>query len=157
MKSDKKRAKERDYMPFFRSFYEAINGLGNEKEQLALYKAIVGYGLDGNEPEGLEGVAEIMWKLIRPNIANSRKQFENGLKGGAPNGNKNAIRGRFLVAPTKTEVVTYCNTNDIDIDIDKFMDYYAGREWKTSNYKIKTWEDAVKQWEEMRTRKGYSG
>ena len=142
-------------MPFFRSFYEAINTLNDEKVQLALYKAIVGYGLDGNEPEGLNGIALTMWKLIRPNIANSRKQFENGSNGGAPNGNKNAVRQRSLIAPTKTEVLSYCKTNNIDIDIDKFYDYYNDKEWKTSNYKIKTWEDALNQWKEMKNRRGY--
>ena len=36
--------KERDYMPFFKSFEEAINDIQDTGVQLALYRAIVRYG-----------------------------------------------------------------------------------------------------------------
>ena len=83
--------KEREYMPFFKSFEEAINDIQDTGVQLALYRAIVRYGLYGEEP-ALTGIASTLWKLIYPNLKNNRKQFENGTKGGAPKRNKNAIK-----------------------------------------------------------------
>lgn len=172
MKSNENETKEREYMPFFRSFYEAINGLGDEKEQLVLYKAIVGYGLDGNEPKGLDGIALAMWTLMRPNIANSRKQFENGLKGGAPKGNSNARKKRVetddsedlslknkkpinvddknrpkrFVPPTIEDVSKYVSSNSYQVDPARFVDYYTARGWKIGNSPMKDWKAAVRTW-----------
>lgn len=157
MKSKEKNAPKREYMPFFRSFYEAISDLTDEAAQLSLYKAIVMFGLDGIEPTDLTGIAATMWKLIRPNVANSRTQFENGAKGGAPKGNKNAQRERTIPAPTATELADFCQRQNIDIDEERFLQYYSERHWQTENYKIKTWQDAAKQWEQTKNRNGYSG
>lgn len=97
---------ERDYTPFFKSFEEAINDLEDERTQLKLYRAIVRYGLYGETPE-LDGLAATLWKLIYPNLRNNRKQFENGLKGGAPIGssnNPNGRRGNERTNPKLTQV-----------------------------------------------------
>lgn len=84
-------AKERLYFPFFNTFVEALDNLGDEKTELELYRAISHYGAYGKEPE-LSGLAKAIWTLIKPVLGNSRKQFENGAKGGAPKGNCNAIK-----------------------------------------------------------------
>ncbi len=157
MKAKDKNTPKREYMPFFRSFYEAISDLQDEAAQLQLYKAIVEYGLNGTEPTGLTGITATMWKLIRPNVANSRTQFENGIKGGAPKGNKNAKRKRTLSAATATELADYCQQQNLDIDEEKFLEYYKDKGWQTENYKIKTWQDAAKQWEQTKNRNGYNG
>lgn len=79
---------ERAYFPFFGSFAEALDNLGDDKTELELYRAITHYGLYGTEPE-LSGVANAFWALLKPVLEKSRKYFENGAKGGAPKGNKN--------------------------------------------------------------------
>ncbi len=105
---------ERDYTPFFKSFEEAINDLEDEKTQLKLYRAIVRYGLYGEVPE-LDGLAATLWKLIYPNLRNNRKQFENGIKGGAPKSNKNASKNN----PNSTQQEAKNNPNSTYKEKDK--------------------------------------
>lgn len=57
---------ERDSVIFYRSFYEALNELG-DADRLACYDAILAYGLYGIEPT-LNGVPSAVFKLIRPKV-----------------------------------------------------------------------------------------
>ena len=70
----------RDSMIFYGSFYEAISCLP-DAEQLALYRAIMEYGLKGKQPE-LSGAALGMFLLMKPQIEANNRRFENGKKGG---------------------------------------------------------------------------
>lgn len=78
---------------FLPSYYEAISNLP-DAERLALYDALCMFGLYGEEPENLPPMAKGFFILIRPNIESSKARYkantENGRKGGAPKGNKNA-------------------------------------------------------------------
>ena len=65
---------------FYKSFYEAINELGDD-EQLKAYKAIVTYALTGEEIE-INGVARAIFNMARPQIDANNKRYENGTKGG---------------------------------------------------------------------------
>lgn len=115
--------KERDYMPFFKSFEEAISDIQDEKTQLSLYRAIVRYGLYGEEPT-LTGLAATLWKLILPNLKNNRKQFENAIKGGAPKGNKNALKNN----PNSTQKQPEINPNSTYKEKDKEKDKERDKE-----------------------------
>lgn len=87
---------ERAYFPFFGSFAEALDNLGDDKTELELYRAITHYGLYGKEPE-LSGVANAFWALLKPVLEKSRKYFENGKKGapfGGKGGNPNFQKGK---------------------------------------------------------------
>lgn len=84
----------RDSFAFYRSFEEAINSL-DDNSQLSLYRAICRFSLYGEEPEELEGVGNMAWRLIEPLLAKSRvRSFSvkqrTSYRGGAPIGNKNA-------------------------------------------------------------------
>lgn len=68
--------KKRDSFVFYRSFYESISTLDDEA-QLQLYRAIVNYSLNQEEPI-LTGVALGFWTLIRPNLEANNKRWENG-------------------------------------------------------------------------------
>lgn len=72
----------RESMIFYGSFYEAISCLP-DAEQIALYRAIMEYGLKGKEPE-LSGAALGMFLLMKPQIEANNRRFENGKKGGKP-------------------------------------------------------------------------
>jgi hypothetical protein len=72
----------RDGFIFYASFYEAINEL-DDTTQLELYKAIVTYGLTGEEPM-VKGLTKAMFTLIKPQIDANQKRYENGKKGGRP-------------------------------------------------------------------------
>lgn len=133
----------RDYFPFFRSFEDAISDL-DDANQLALYKAIARYGLYGKEP-ALTGLAATMWKLIYPNLRNSRKQYENGAKGGAPKGNGNARKWK---RPTLKEAKAYFDEKGYNGDAETFWDYYESIGWeKPKSRKYKTWQDAADGWQ----------
>lgn len=84
---------ERLYFTFFRSFYKAIDNLP-EQVQLALYRAIVAYSLDFQEPDfsQLENAdfIQAIWEGFRPILRNGIQHYLNGAKGGAPEGNQNA-------------------------------------------------------------------
>jgi len=72
----------RDSMIFYASFQEAIACLPDE-EQLALYKAIINYGLKGIEPV-ISGAALGMFLLMKPQIEANNRRFEAGKRGGKP-------------------------------------------------------------------------
>ena len=74
---------------FYRSFYEAIKELPRDI-QGEVYTAIMEYGLNGITTENLKPLARSIFTLIKPILDFGNRQYENGLKGGAPKGNSNA-------------------------------------------------------------------
>ena len=58
-------------MTFFRSYWDALRTLP-EADRVKMYDAIMGYALDGIEPD-LDGYLVGMFMLLRPNIDNSQK------------------------------------------------------------------------------------
>jgi len=86
---------ERDSFIFYRSFFEAIDGLPVEN-QAHIYKAISGYALNGELIE-LDVWENAVFKTIKSQIDANNERFLNGCKGGeygklggAPKGNQNA-------------------------------------------------------------------
>lgn len=141
--SNAKDTPTRDYFPFFRSFEDAISDL-DDANQLVLYRAITRYGLYGKEP-ALTGLAATMWKLIYPNLRNSRKQYENGAKGGAPKGNGNARKRK---RPTLEEAKAYFEECGYNGDAEKFFNYNESIGWKgLKKGTFKTWKEAADSWE----------
>ena len=72
---------ERDGFYFHRSFWESIC-LMSAKDQLAVFKAITEYGLDGKDPEKLTNNQKASFLLIKPVLAKGRNKAANGKKGG---------------------------------------------------------------------------
>lgn len=81
------------------SQYEAIKKL-SEKKQIIMFHALFDYEIYGIEPdfEKFNDVLNTIWELTKPLIDNrilkSAKLSENGKKGGAPRGNKNASKAK---------------------------------------------------------------
>lgn len=89
---------ERQYFPFFRSWRDSLELLPPES-RLRLLEAIIEFGLDGVEPEGLGDIEKLVWFQIRPimqrsweiSTARSNASLSREEKsGGAPIGNQNA-------------------------------------------------------------------
>ncbi len=74
---------------FYKSFSEAISDCP-ENVQLSLYKSITEYVFESKQPNFTDTFAKVVWRLIRPQLDANLRRRENGCKGGAPNGNKNA-------------------------------------------------------------------
>ena len=94
---------ERQYFPFFRSYYNSIDNLP-ESMQLPLYRAIALFSLDFAEPDFStlqDGYfLQAVWEGILPNLKASITKYRNGKKGGAPKGNRNGPNGRKGNKPT---------------------------------------------------------
>ena len=111
--------KSKDSFIFYRSFSEAMGEL-TESDQLVLYRAIVRYGLDADEPELGSPYLRMAWTLIKPQLDANWRRFENGRKGasfgklgGAPKGNRNACKKTTPKQPQNNPKTTpNVNVND---------------------------------------------
>lgn len=83
----------REYFPFYYSFTDALQEL-DERDRLAIYDGITNYAFFGTEPDLKSVVARACWKLIKPLLEKSQRNFKNGSKGGAPKGSRNNPNGR---------------------------------------------------------------
>ena len=82
---------KRDSFIFYRSFYQALLPLSKRTQMEALL-ALLRYALDGEESEHLSPVVQSVFTLIKPQLDANNQRFENGRKGGAPKGNRNALK-----------------------------------------------------------------
>ena len=91
----------RDSFVFFRSFFDAIECLEDDRERAAAYKALIGYALDGKAEEQ-SGACRVVMMMAKPILDRGRKQYENGLKGGRPK-NPNETQTKPNHNPNETE------------------------------------------------------
>lgn len=89
MESTTDKSRAAGYFPFLATYRDAIDVL-EEKDQLELYKAITDYGLYMKEPQNASAVVRAVFLVLKPLLDKSRKNRQNGRKGGAPKGNSNA-------------------------------------------------------------------
>lgn len=106
-KTEELQTEKRNHFTFFRSFQEAIDQC-QEKDQLALYRSIVNYALDGKEPSFDNPLLKLAWTLIKPNLRNGWVRSSNGRKAGGvskPNmiGNKNASKTKLNQSQDKAK------------------------------------------------------
>ena len=80
----------RESFIFYKSFYDSIKEL-DPKDQVRIYDAIFKYQFENKKIE-LESIPKIIFTLILPQLEANNKRYENGKKGGAPKGNKNASK-----------------------------------------------------------------
>lgn len=74
---------KKDSFIFYRSFFEAIDTLPRDI-QGEIYRAIVRYGITGEETESLKPIARSLFILMKPQIDANMSRYENGCKGGRP-------------------------------------------------------------------------
>lgn len=87
---------KRDRFTFFRSFQEVIERCEKD-DQLKIYRGIVKFALDGEEPKFDNPTLEMMWILIKPVLKISEVRRDAGSRGkGVPRpsmlGNQNAAK-----------------------------------------------------------------
>lgn len=106
---------KKDSFVFYRSFADAMLELP-ETEQLAMFLAITYYGLDKDNPTFTSSASRMMWALIQPQLDANWRRYENGCKGGAPIGNKNALKKqpKNNLKTTKKQPNDNDNVNDND-------------------------------------------
>lgn len=113
---------DREYIPFYRSFYEQISACDDPKARLEMYEVLLDYAFNKNEPDfdkvKYNGYTYFFWLGARPILRKSWAQYENGCKGGAPKGNTNN-KGKRKVNPKLTQSQA---NKDIDNDNEKDID-----------------------------------
>ena len=72
-------SEKRNSYIFYRSFYEALEDL-TDNEQLAIYKAITVYALEGKDPK-ITSYPKAIFRLIKPQLDANSMRYENGKKG----------------------------------------------------------------------------
>lgn len=60
-----------------------------------------------------------------------------------PTGERSAKR---FTPPTKEQIFDFCLDNEINLDVDRFYDYYASKGWKVGSSPMKDWKAAVRNW-----------
>ena len=115
----------RESMVFYKSFYEALNGLPPEafKEVMC---AVIEYALYDKEPEKLDGIANMAFLLIKPQIDANNKRYKNGAKGGRPKKptvSENKTNGYEVEKPNvNVNDNVNVNVNNSDLSCDKSLE-----------------------------------
>ncbi len=76
----------RNSFVFYRSFYDAFKTLTDEDFGKCA-RAVIEYALEGQEPQP-GSIGCLTLGLVRPLLDKNNKRYENGCKGGRPNGNQ---------------------------------------------------------------------
>ena len=97
---------------FYKNYYELIDNLPQEDKRLML-EVIVDYIFRDVEPIGLEKMNLAIWNNIKMPLDTSKKQALNGLRGGAPKGNSNALKNNPKTTQQITQSTTQKQTNNI--------------------------------------------
>lgn len=128
----------RENFLFFKSFYDAINCLG-EKAQLKLYKSIMklNFNCCENMTELEQLCTEIetelkqnrhvfaQFLLIKPHIIKSMEASFNGRLGGAPKGNKNAEKNKLKEREKEKEEEKEKEDIICNLDFEKCFKIYS--------------------------------
>ena len=105
---------KRDSMVFYRSWLDAINIMKKNSDKLRFLQAIVEYGLNGENIPTNNDAIDLFMINVRAQIDANNKNYENGKKGGAPVGNKNAKNNRKTTGkqPKNNRKTNNVNGND---------------------------------------------
>lgn len=165
----------RDSMVFYRSFFEAVEDLPPEDFKQAV-TAIMRYALDGtaDDVKGVAKSILIMArpqidknnKRYENGTRGGRKPNDNQMITKAEpkcispkpnvnvNDNVNAIKENTLKSvkekrfapPTPEDVREYCREKGLNVDADRFVDFYESKNWYVGKNKMKDWKAAVRNW-----------
>lgn len=120
----------RTQFTFYQSFYRAAARIRDPAERCAYYDALLGYALDGIEPEldSLPDAVAVAIELVKPTLDTSRRKAEAGQKGGASKLKANAsnVESNASKAEAKPKQAQAKPKLDIDIDIDRDIDIDIG-------------------------------
>lgn len=165
---------QRDSMVFYHSFREAAKNL-TKKDQIVFYNIIFDYGFLGIEPNSEEtsSIVLSLFALIKPQIDKNIQRYENGRKGGAPKGNKNAKKQPNLTEnnqkqpndnvndnvdvngvgsteeqlPQLSSILSYISKHRLNVNGNVFYEHYQKQNWRTENGDVITdWEKLLRLW-----------
>lgn len=101
---------EKESFIFYRSFWEALDGL-TDNDKLAILEAIIKKGLNDEDME-LKGIQKNLFALIKPQLEANNKKYIDGLKGGRPKKTTGFEKEKPLVIKQKTTGFEVKKPND---------------------------------------------
>ena len=165
----------RDSMVFYRSFFEAVEDLPPEDFKQAV-TAIMRYALDGtaDDVKGVAKSILIMARPQidknnkryengtrggrKPNDNQTITKAEPKCISPKPNVNVNdnvndikentlkSVKEKRFAPPTPEDVREYCREKGLNVDADRFVDFYESKNWYVGKNKMKDWKAAVRNW-----------
>lgn len=73
----------RDSFVFYRSFYEAMQGLSDEQKGQC-FEVLANYAINGIEPDNMNPVVRLFFLMAKPIMDSNNQKYENGKLGGRP-------------------------------------------------------------------------
>ena len=165
----------RDSMVFYRSFFEAVEDLPPEDFKQAV-TAIMRYALDGtaDDVNGVAKSILIMARPQidknnkryengtrggrKPNDNQTITKMEPKCSNPKPNVNVNdnvndikentlkSVKEKRFAPPTPENVREYCREKGLNVDADRFVDFYESKNWYVGKNKMKDWKAAARNW-----------
>ena len=83
-------SENRESFVFYRSFWDAIREM-EEADQLAMFRAICEYALDGKVPALTCAIHRAVFAAVRPSIDTNNARREGGKRGGRPKTKKTTL------------------------------------------------------------------
>ena len=133
----------RQQFTFYRSYYQAITAL-SARRRLGVLEAIIAYGLDGIEPEGLDDVQTMAFTLMQPTLDAGRKKAMCGKLGGSK------PKAKRKQTESKGEIENEIE-NEIEIETENDCGSGGGFAAFWDLYPVKIAGEAARNaWEQMR-------
>lgn len=103
----------RESIVFYKSYFDSIEQLP-QNQQLPIYKALLNFAFNDREPENeLKGASLIIFEMAKPVLRSSKRNYDNGSKGGRPTGDednspKKQLEGIEFVTITENQYQNAC-------------------------------------------------
>lgn len=87
---------------------------------------------------------------------NNNNNINNNINNNFEKEKESKERSPRFKKPTVEELSAFCKENNLlNVDVQRFIDYYESKGWKVGNAPMKSWQAAARNWERMqRERKG---
>ena len=135
-----------DGFTFFVSYYEGLKQVP-EEHRLEAYEAIMNYVFEGVEPsDDTSPWVQIVFQMAKPTIDSGLISKENGKKGGAPKGNKNAKKSEETTEIKEENNLKATETTPLVFENNPPCDFETTNKNKNKNMNKKSNEEELKDY-----------
>lgn len=104
-----------------------------------------------NEPMEHAKMSNGLCENVQPipnNITNNKKDnnIYNNIYMGDNSKTKSKNTSKRFIKPSIDEIKEYCSQNDLNIDCERFYDYYESNDWHVGKNKMKDWKATARNW-----------
>ena len=82
---------------------------------------------------------------LNTNILNTKESNTNRLS--IKDSEKRKIKEKNIIPPSKELVESYIQENRLNVDADRFIDYYDSKGWIVGKTKMKDWQATLRNWD----------